>query len=84
MTPRTSRVVSPPCPPLLPILVGVLGLVACGGSVTVDPAGFDPEDTGGDTRGIDTGLRPRDSGVDSRVDTGRDTGIVRDSFVDPG
>ena len=59
---------------------GLLG--ACGGSVVVDP-GIGPDDAGPDSH-EDTGLRPRDSGLDTLHDTGRDTGIVRDSFVDPG
>ena len=64
------------------LLVAFVG--ACGGSVSADPDGITAEDTGGDTRFVDTGLRTRDSGLDSRVDTGRDTGVARDSFVDPG
>lgn len=69
---------------LLTFVVLAVGAAGCGGSVAPDPNGIGPDDAGDDTRGIDTGLRPRDSGVDGRVDTGRDTGVVRDSFVDPG
>jgi hypothetical protein len=80
MTLRTSRVSTLS----MAVLVGCV-LAACGGTVATDPTGFDPDDTGGDSRLVDTGLRPRDSGLDARVDSsGRDTSVARDTFIDPG